>query len=133
MAEPVYHYVKPHIEQGVLVLTILPSQLQGDEMADGLRQEMLAAVAAHGADKVAVDFRNVEYLSSASFRPLLSLRRKLSESDGQLMLCGMCDDVAEVFYVTRLVSTTGSTSAPFLMEPDESRAVRRLNGAPGEK
>src|SRR5262245_40893682 len=127
MSEPAFRHLKHHIEQGALVLTITRQQLQGDEVADQLRQEMLAALEQSGLNKVVIDFHQVVFLSSASFRPWLSMRRKLHDSQGQLVLCGMSAEVAEVFYVTRLVSTSGASSAPFHMEPDVPRALARLN------
>jgi anti-anti-sigma regulatory factor len=73
-----------------------------------------------------LDFQGVTYLSSVAFRPLLSLHRKLKERGGRLVLCGMSERVAEVFYVTRLVSAAGTPAAPFDLQADVPAAVASL-------
>jgi anti-anti-sigma factor len=119
-------YVEAREQQGVLVLTIALSQIEGEVVSDALRQEMLAAIAATGQQRVVVDFRNLKYISSVAFRPLLSLRRKLKEVNGKLILCGLSKAVGDVFYTTRLIGTSGEVSAPFEMQPDVESAVARL-------
>ena len=95
-------------------------------MSDALRADLLGAAERSGARHVVLDFQNVTYLSSVAFRPLLSLHRKLKEQGGRLILCGMTGPVAEVFHVTRLVSTHGSAPAPFEAQPDAPAAVASL-------
>src|SRR5437016_1586728 len=125
MAPPPDRYLSRRREQDVLVLTILPAKIQDDEMAEALRQELLAAVADTTAPKVVIDFQNTKYLSSVALRPLLHLRQKLQEIGGRLILCGMSFSIGDVFYTTRLASSTGSV-APFQIEPDVAAAVARL-------
>lgn len=122
-------HLETRTEQGVLVLTIALSQVEGEGVADALRQEMLAAVLLSGSQKVVVDFCNVKYISSVAFRPLLSLRRKLRENNGRMMLCGLSKAVGDVFYTTRLISTSGEVTAPFEMQADVEAALARLAGA----
>jgi anti-anti-sigma factor len=122
MREPLYH----HLDCSAVVLTITESQLQGDPVADGLRAEMLAALERSGARHVVLDFQHVTYVSSVAFRPLLSLHRKLKEHGGRLVLCGMKDRVSEVFHVTRLVSSAGTSAAPFDLQADVPAAMASL-------
>jgi anti-anti-sigma factor len=124
MSEPQQQHLKAALDQGVLVLTVLNSQLHGDALAESIRQEALDMVEQTGATRVAVDLRFVKSMSSAAFRPLLSLRRRLQELNGRLVLCGMNPDIAHVFQVTRLVGT--GPSAPFVSEPDTAAAIARL-------
>jgi anti-anti-sigma factor len=114
---------------GSLVLTITASQVHGDGLADSLRQEMQAVVAAHGARQVIIDFQNVSYISSAVFRPLLSLRRKLQEIGGRMVLCNLTPLVLDVFHVLRLISTSRSYPATFEVQPDVPSAVKALQTA----
>jgi anti-anti-sigma factor len=133
MTQPSYHHLRSSTQQGVLVLTVTAPQLRsGDfELVDVLRQELLAAAALNGARKIVVDLSAVEYVGSAGFRPLLSLRKRLQEAGGEMLLCGLCQDVREVFLTSRLINAAGSTAAPFGVEPDVARAVARLNPPPG--
>lgn len=122
MSQPHYRQV----ECTAVVLRLTNAQVEGDPISDALREDLLTAVTGSDAAHVVLDFRSVNYLSSVAFRPLLSLRRKLKERGGRLVLCGMSQPVAEVFHVTRLVSTGGSSAAPFELQPDVPAAVASL-------
>ncbi len=125
-------YLISRTEQGVLVLSITATSVEGEEVPEALRQEMLAAVERARAGKVVVDFQRTQYISSAAFRPLLALRRKLQEAGGRLVVCGLNPVVGDVFYTTRMINAGASVSAPFDMESDVPAAVARLCGdAPG--
>jgi anti-anti-sigma factor len=115
-----------HITCPVLVLRIEPPHLVGDTFADSLRDELLAARKQVGARHVVIDFQPVTYLSSASFRPLLSLLREVRAQSGRLVLCNLNPDVHEVFTVTRLISSLGSTPAAFEVQPNASAAIASL-------
>jgi anti-anti-sigma factor len=133
MPEPQFRYLKGRTEQGVLVLTITQPQLQGDTLVESLRRELRAAISQPEAQKVVLDFRLVKSVSSEVFRPLLSLRRVLGEAGGRLALCNLSPVVAKTFQVTRLVSTSRSSTPPFEMEQDVAAAVALLNGTATEK
>jgi len=126
MAEPQGNHLKSTVDQGVLVLTLTTAKIEGEAIADGLLQEMLAAIAGIEPPKVVVDFQFTHYLSSVAFRTLLGFRRKVLESSGRLVLCGLNPVVGDVFYTTRMISTDPQTTAPFAMETDVSAAVARL-------
>jgi anti-anti-sigma factor len=127
MAEPHYRHLECRTEQGVLVILITEPKVQGEQVAEELRDEMLAALAVSGVSKVAVDFRNVQYISSTAFRPLLAVRRNLQETGGRIILCGLTKVIGDVFYTTRMIGSDGVMKAIFEMEPDEARAVAALN------
>ncbi len=126
MTPPPYRYLKSSTEQGVLVLTVTATKIQDEELGNALREELVAAVAEAGAQKVVVNFQHTVYVSSVAFRPLLHLRQKLQATGGRLILCGLSPVIGDLFYTTRLASSTGST-APFQLEPDVAAAVARLN------
>jgi len=127
MPEPECRYLLYRVEDGVLVLTLSVSQLQDEKMAAGVLAELTACVDQYKSDKVVLDMRNIKYISSVAFRPLLNLRRKLQDAQGRLVLCGLSSEVGDVFYTTRLISSGGSFAAPFDMEPDVPAAIARLN------
>ena len=131
MTDPKYRYLRVSTQQGVLVLTVTAKQMRsGDfDLVDEVRQEMLAAAALNGSRKIVVDLSAVEYVGSAGFRPLLSLRKRLQESGGEMLLCGLCPDVREVFLTSRLINAAGTAASPFGVAPDMAKAVARLNQA----
>jgi anti-anti-sigma factor len=119
-------YLEPSIERGVLVLTILRQQIEGEDLALGLKEELLATVAYHDMTKVVLDLKNTRYVSSIAFWPLLALRRQLADRGGRLIVCGLTGAVHEVFTTTKMVSSAGSLNAPFEMAPDRESAVALL-------
>jgi anti-anti-sigma factor len=129
MTKPPFRHIRCSTQQGVLVLTVTEPQVRsGDfELVDTLRQEMLDAVGQNRPRKVVVDLSAVEYLGSGGFRPLLSLRKRLQEGGGEMLLCGLGRDVHEVLLTSRLINAAGSCEAPFGVAPDLSQAIARLN------
>ncbi len=126
MAEPQARHLKSSLEQGVLVLTLTTARIEGEAVADALLQDMLAALPATETPKVVVDFQLTHYLSSVAFRALLGFRRRVLESGGKLVLCGLNPVIGDVFFTTRMISTDPQTTAPFVMEADVPAAVARL-------
>lgn len=115
-------------EHGVLVLTVNRTQIEGEESAQTLKDELLDAVTQTGLSRVVLDLRNTRYVSSIAFWPLLTLRRQLAEQQGRLIICGLTGAVHDVFTTTKMVSTSGALNAPFEVAPDRLTAVNRLAG-----
>jgi len=115
-----------HLQCPVVVLTVTDAQILGDEMADALRDELLAVAVQSQAQNVVLDFHKLTFLSSAGFRPLLSLHRLLRQQNGKLLLCCLSKEVHEIFEVTRLISTKGQGRAPFEVYPDVPSAIASL-------
>jgi anti-anti-sigma factor len=122
-ADPLLH---TSVQQGVLVLTIAQPRIQGEEIAQMLREEMRAAVDEAGIHRVVLDLQHARYLSSVAFWPLLSLRRELLDAGGRLVICGLSGDIEDVFTTTKMISTDGRPDAPFDVAADVSAAIARL-------
>jgi|SRR5579875_810463 len=114
------------VDQGVLVLTIAQARIQGEEIAQQLREEMQLAVERAKVNRVVVNLQHVRYLSSVAFWPLLSLRRELLNAGGRLIICGLHGDLEILFLTTKMISSGGAVDAPFEMAPDVAAAVSRL-------
>jgi anti-anti-sigma factor len=130
MADTRYRHLECRTEPGILVMTVTEANVQGEEIAEELRDEMLAALEAAGVSNVAVDFHHVQYISSTAFRPLLAVRRRLQETGGRIVLFGLTKGIGDVFYTTRMIAADGVMRPIFEMAPDEARAVARLNQPP---
>jgi hypothetical protein len=61
---------------------------------------------------------------------LLQLHAALKERHGRVVLCHVAPPVQEVLHLTRLISTSRSSQAPFEEQPDVAAAVARLTAAP---
>src|SRR5712692_9181904 len=78
-------YVRRATHQGVLVLTVLAPQLHGDRLVSAVGHELEEAAGPDGAAGAVLDLGQVRSLSSAAFRPLLSLRRALQARGARLV------------------------------------------------
>src|SRR5262245_1875290 len=102
----------------VLVLRVEPAQMQGDALAELLRDEFLAAYEQSGALHVIIDLGAVTYCSSAGIRPLLGLNRKVREHGGRLILCNLHPEIVGVLSITRLLGGSGGPSPGFESQLD---------------
>ncbi len=96
---------EPNVEVvgGVSVLTIMDPQFLGSEQTGSVRT-VLTAVFEEGANKVLVDFCNMEFPSSPALGMLMNISKKWVRGQPRKMrFCGMKRDVFEVFTMTNLV------------------------------
>jgi anti-anti-sigma factor len=121
-------YLESSVESGVLILSVTRRQIEGEDVAAGLKDELDAALTRHAVNRVVLDLSRCRYVSSIAFWPLLALRRKLSDQDGRMIICGLTGAVYDVFASTKMVSSSGTTGAPFEMAPDRQAAIARLTG-----
>lgn len=68
---------------------------------------------------VILNFADVEFMSSAALSHLLSLRKRLGQSDRKLKLCNVCDELRDIFLITQLTKI-------FDIEEDEVGALAAL-------
>lgn len=52
-----------------------------------------------GIDNLAFDFKELEYISSAGLRILLSAQKKMN-TQGKMTITNVCDEISEVFVIT---------------------------------
>ncbi len=69
-----------------------------------------------GVEKVVVDCSDLDYISSAGLRVLLTTAKKLRSTDGNLRLCNLNEIVAEVFEISGF-------STIFSVFPSEAEAL----------
>jgi anti-anti-sigma factor len=129
MIQPQGPILQSVLDGGVLVLAVTRRSIEGDEVADALRQELLEQVERAAAGKVVIDLSQVRYLSSIAFWPLLSLRRRLQDQGGRLIICGLTATVADIFRTTKMIGSGGRSDAPFEVAADRAEAVARLAGS----
>jgi anti-anti-sigma factor len=125
MLQSAHSHVTARTESGILILTIVETQLTGEELCAAIREELLDAVQQR-AEKIIVDFRHVEYVSSVAFRALLSLHRRVRDMEGRLVLCNLSPLVAEAFKATRLLINSKSSPSMFEEQPTVAAAIAAL-------
>ncbi len=62
-------------------------------------EQRLFEAITHGAKHVIIDFRELDYISSAGLRVILKATKALKREEGKILLCAMQDYVKEVFEI----------------------------------
>ena len=62
-------------------------------------EKQLAGAMEDGAVNMIIDFKELDYISSAGLRIILKTTKDLRRFDGQIILCSMQDYVKEVFEI----------------------------------
>lgn len=86
----------------VTVVRLLEKKILDEANIEALGQELYALVDRDGRRKVVLDFKAVEYLSSAALGKLVSLEKKMNLAKGKLVLCSIRKDIYEVFKLLQL-------------------------------
>ena len=121
-----YQNIAAHEQDGVLVITVAVARLSSYELAEAMGSELLDAVSGKTAPKVVVDLSKLTYLSSVGYGPLITLRSRVRESGGRLILCGLSGVVKEVFEATRLLINPHSPKSLFEFTETLDEAVAQL-------
>jgi anti-anti-sigma factor len=121
-----YNHISVQQTAGVSVLTIQPKKIATYELAEAIGQELIDASQKQSPPKVVVDLAKVEYMSSVGYGPLITLRGRIRESGGRLVLCGLSEVVLEMFEATRLLINPRSPKALFEVAASPDAAVAML-------
>jgi anti-sigma B factor antagonist len=76
-------------------------KLQGrlDSNTSQLFEKRIFDAMSDGTKNVVIDFKDLDYISSAGLRVILKATKALKREDGKLLLCAMQDYVKEVFEI----------------------------------
>ncbi len=116
----------PYAKCSLLVVRVTQTQIMGDTVADGLRDQLLSLYDDTGAMHVILDMQAVTYLASTGIRPLLAMNKKVRERQGRFILCCLHDEVRGVLAATRLISSSSSAPATFETRDTVPEAVASL-------
>jgi anti-sigma B factor antagonist len=71
--------------------------------SQGFEQKLFQAIS-EGAKNMVVDFKDIDYISSAGLRVILKAFKALQREDGRIILCSMQKYVREIFEITGIDS-----------------------------
>lgn len=92
-----HHWLEIEELGGVTLVRLLPRKLLDEyEIRDVGRQ--LLSLPESGRANLAVDFGNVEYVTSALTGKLIHLQRKAKANGGKLVLCRLNPSLADMFH-----------------------------------
>ena len=120
------HRVSSRTDRDVLILTIEPYRISEYEMAEAVGRELLAAALERQATKVVVDMGNVQYMGSMGYGPFITLRARIHENGGRIILCNMSPVIKELFETTRLLINPHNPQSLFEFTDSVESAISLL-------
>lgn len=105
--------------EGVTTVSLRMSSILDGSVIEEIGRTLFDLVENRAADRLAVDFQPVSFLSSSMLGVLVSLQKKATLAGGRVVLCGLRPSLMKIFTITRLEKI-------FTFADDESQAVRML-------
>src|SRR4051794_8852669 len=94
--------LKVEIIGDVSVVDFFDKKIIDEQNITHIGDDLFKLVEQDGHKKVLLNFRNVEFMSSAMLGKLITLFKKLQAQRGRLILCNITDEIKEVFKITKL-------------------------------
>ena len=85
-------------EEGGVTVVAVEGNLDTNTAPDA--QQHLDALQDDGAQKILVNFTDLDYTSSAGLRVLLATAKRITGAGGSLRICGLNETVDEVFEIS---------------------------------
>jgi anti-sigma B factor antagonist len=115
--------VVSHTTRGdVGILTIEQARLLDDTNLGTLQKQLLELLDKADEKKIVVDFRLVEFVSSAGLGMLIRIKKRCSEEAKELRICSLEPTVAETIQITGLDQL-------FQISEDADKAIADLGSA----
>jgi anti-sigma B factor antagonist len=86
----------------ITVVNFVDRKILDEQNIQIIGEQLNSLVDELGRSKILLNFRNVEFLSSAALGKLIALNRKLAGVKGKLVLCCIAKEIMEVFEITKL-------------------------------
>jgi anti-anti-sigma factor len=117
------------VESGVRVFVVKPAQLN-ESVAEPLRREFARIFDQPGPANAVINLERVSILTSPGVTVLITVLKRVRSGGGQVVLCGVGSQVAEVLRLCQLIRQNDQSSpAVFPTDPDTPTAIRRLTGS----
>ena len=85
-------------KQGDIAIFELKGRLDSNT-SSALEEKIIQAIE-NGSNNMIVDFKSLDYISSAGLRVINKTTKQLKRKSGKLVLCSMQDYIKEVFEIT---------------------------------
>lgn len=84
------------------IATLTDEKILDEADIQALEDSIMPLIESSEEIKLVLDFSNVEFLTSSVLGLLIRISKKVYESKGLLMLCGINSKILEIFKITRL-------------------------------
>jgi len=86
----------------VTVVSFQQTQILDAMTIERMGTTLKQLIATNTSGRFVFDFSHVTYMSSSALGMLIGLQRRILQEQAQLKLCGVRDDIMEVFRITKL-------------------------------
>jgi anti-sigma B factor antagonist len=98
--------IKPRISveyaENATIATFTDERILEEKDLQALQEAIMSVIEQAERINLILDFRNVQFLSSAVLGLLIRVSKKVYERDGQLKLCSIDPKIYKIFKITRL-------------------------------
>jgi anti-sigma B factor antagonist len=91
-----------YAKDGILTVLFMDARILDETKLEELGKDLIDLINKTSEDRVILDFRNVQFMSSSMLGKLVLVQKKCKEFKAQLKLCGISSDIREVFKITKL-------------------------------
>lgn len=91
-----------HSIRDVTIVNFSDTTILDTLQVEEIGEQLYALVDQKACKRLVLDFSNVKLLSSSAIGVLITLRKKLDQIKGQVVLCSLRKDLSKVFKITRL-------------------------------
>ncbi len=85
----------------ILVVSFVDRKILDEQNIQLIGEQLFSLVDEQGFEKLLLDFRNVEYKSSAAIGKLITLQKKLDRKHGRLIFYNLDPQIYEVYEITK--------------------------------
>jgi len=107
--------VTSYSKDGIRTVHLGDARLTDESKLEQLGQDLIKQLNDTTEERVILDFRSVQFMSSSMLGKLVQVQKKCKEFKVHLKLCGISSDIQQVFKITRLDKL-------FEIESDEAAA-----------
>lgn len=97
-------YFDLEVDNEIAVASFHKNQLTEEDNLEQFGSELFALVDHYQFRKVILNLSPVQYVTSSVLGKLITLHRKLGRNEGQLVLCGIHDDLKNVLMTSKLMT-----------------------------
>jgi len=99
---PTDEFLDVRTVDGTSIISFRSSHILEAVTIDRIATRLKELVAEAPIGRFVIGFDQVTYLSSSALGMLISLQRRAAQRKGHLKLAGICDEIMEVFRITKL-------------------------------
>jgi anti-sigma B factor antagonist len=103
--------------EGIILARFTASRIVEEEDIQATFEQLQRILEERGAQEFVLDFRKVQFLSSAVLGRLILLQKKVGSAKGRMILCAIDPQILEVFKITKL-------DKAFTIKEDAEAALR---------